>query len=56
MENIFLLNMMLKVDGKFYDIVEYAGWSMDDHFPEGFYYNKGISYCTSALGTFCLDV
>ena len=23
------------------DIVGYAGWSMDDHFPEGFYYRKG---------------
>ena len=27
--------------GKFDDIVGYAGWSMDDHFPEGFYYRKG---------------
>ena len=27
--------------GKFSDIVAYAGWSMDDHFPEGFYYRKG---------------
>ena len=27
--------------GKFDDIVAYAGWSMDDHFPEGFYYKKG---------------
>ena len=27
--------------GKFEDIVAYAGWTMDDHFPEGFYYNKG---------------
>ena len=25
----------------FEDLVAYAGWSMDDHFPEGFYYNKG---------------
>ncbi len=25
----------------FPDLVAYAGWSMDDHFPEGFYYNKG---------------
>lgn len=27
--------------GKFDDIVAYAGWSMDDHFPEGFYYSLG---------------
>ena len=27
--------------GRFDDIVAYAGWSMDDHFPEGFYYKKG---------------
>lgn len=27
--------------GKFDDIVAYAGWSMDDHFPEGFYYKVG---------------
>ena len=27
--------------GHFEDIVAYAGWSMDDHFPEGFYYTKG---------------
>jgi hypothetical protein len=26
---------------KFKDIVAYAGWSMDDHFPEGFYYQDG---------------
>jgi len=28
-------------EGRFSDIVAYAGWSMDDHFPEGFYYQKG---------------
>ena len=28
-------------EGHFDDIVAYAGWSMDDHFPEGFYYTKG---------------
>ena len=28
-------------EGRFDDIVAYAGWSMDDHFPEGFYYTKG---------------
>lgn len=27
--------------GKFDDAVAYAGWSMDDHFPEGFYYSGG---------------
>ena len=27
--------------GHFDDIVAYAGWSLDDHFPEGFYYTKG---------------
>ncbi len=27
--------------GRFHDLVAYAGWSMDDHFPEGFYYTKG---------------
>ena len=27
--------------GHFEDIVAYAGWSMDDHFPEGFYYTTG---------------
>ena len=28
-------------EGRFEDIVAYAGWTMDDHFPEGFYYTKG---------------
>ena len=27
--------------GHFDDIVAYAGWTMDDHFPAGFYYTKG---------------
>lgn len=27
-------------EGRFEDIVAYAGWSMDDHFPEGFAYPK----------------
>lgn len=27
--------------GHFEDIVAYAGWSMDNHFPEGFYYRQG---------------
>lgn len=28
-------------EGRFDDIVAYAGWSMDDHFPAGFYYTAG---------------
>ena len=28
-------------EGRFEDLVAYAGWSMDDHFPEGFYYTAG---------------
>ena len=28
-------------EGRFDDIVAYAGWSMDDHFPAGFYYRDG---------------
>ena len=31
----------VEAEGRFDDIVAYAGWTMDDHFPEGFYYNKG---------------
>lgn len=31
----------VEAEGHFDDIVAYAGWSMDDHFPEGFYYSKG---------------
>ena len=31
----------VEAEGRFDDIVAYAGWSMDDHFPEGFYYAKG---------------
>lgn len=31
----------VKAEGRFEDIVAYAGWSMDDHFPEGFYYSAG---------------
>ena len=27
--------------GKTDDIIAYGGWSMDDHFPEGFYYRGG---------------
>ena len=28
-------------EGRFDDVVAYAGWSMDDHFPQGFYYTEG---------------
>lgn len=31
----------VEAEGKFEDIVAYAGWSMDDHFPAGFYYTDG---------------
>lgn len=31
----------VEAEGRFDDIVAYAGWSMDDHFPEGFYYKNG---------------
>ena len=31
----------VEAGGKFDDTVAYAGWSMDDHFPEGFYYRGG---------------
>lgn len=27
--------------GKFDDVVAYGGWTMDNHFPEGFYYDGG---------------
>lgn len=33
----------VRAEGKFFDTVAYGGWSMDDHFPEGFYYTKGTS-------------
>ena len=34
----------IRAEGKhFEDAVAYAGWSMDDHFPEGFYYSGGCS-------------
>lgn len=33
----------VEAEGKFEDTVAYAGWTMDDHFPEGFYYTKGTS-------------
>ncbi|MDR6551893.1 FAD-dependent oxidoreductase [Paenibacillus qinlingensis] len=31
----------IEAEGKFDDLVAYGGWSMDDHFPEGFYYKGG---------------
>ncbi len=31
----------VEAEGRFEDIVAYAGWSMDDHFPAGFYYKEG---------------
>ena len=31
----------VEAEGRFDDLVAYAGWTMDDHFPEGFYYSKG---------------
>jgi len=31
----------IEAAGRFDDLVAYAGWSLDDHFPEGFYYKKG---------------
>ena len=31
----------VEAEGRFEDIVAYAGWPMDDHFPAGFYYQEG---------------
>ena len=31
----------VEAEGRFEDIVAYAGWTMDDHFPAGFYYTAG---------------
>ncbi len=31
----------VEAEGRFEDLVAYAGWTMDDHFPEGFYYRDG---------------
>lgn len=31
----------VEAGGRFWDTVAYAGWSMDDHFPEGINYKKG---------------
>ena len=34
----------VRAEGKhFDDVVAYGGWTMDDHFPEGFYYKEGVS-------------
>ena len=31
----------VEAEGRFHDLVAYAGWPMDDHFPAGFYYTEG---------------
>ena len=31
----------VEAEGHFDDLVAYGGWTMDDHFPEGFYYTEG---------------
>lgn len=31
----------VEAEGRFEDMVAYAGWPMDDHFPAGFYYRDG---------------
>lgn len=31
----------VEAGGRFNDIAAYGGWTMDDHFPEGFYYRGG---------------
>lgn len=33
----------VEAEGRFEDMVAYAGWTMDDHYPEGFYYKDGVS-------------
>lgn len=33
----------VEAEGHFEDMVAYGGWTMDDHFPEGFYYKDGVS-------------
>jgi hypothetical protein len=32
----------VRAEGRFDDIIAYGGWSMDDHYPEGFYHQGGI--------------
>ena len=31
----------VEAEGRFEDMVAYGGWTMDDHFPAGFYYTAG---------------
>ena len=31
----------VEAEGHFDDLVAYGGWTMDDHFPQGFYYTQG---------------
>ena len=31
----------VEAEGRFEDMVAYGGWTMDDHFPDGFYYRGG---------------
>ena len=31
----------VEAEGRFDDLVAYGGWTMDDHFPQGFYYTAG---------------
>jgi hypothetical protein len=31
----------VRAEGRFDDIIAYGGWSMDDHYPEGFYHQGG---------------
>jgi len=33
----------VEAEGKFDDVVAYAGWPMDDHFPEGFHHTTSLS-------------
>ncbi len=32
----------LRAEGRFDDIIAYGGWSMDDHYPDGFYHKGGV--------------
>lgn len=36
----------VEAGGKYDDIVAYGGWSMDNHFPEGFYFKPGCNTVT----------
>ena len=33
----------VEAEGRFPDMVAYAGWTMDDHFPAGFYHTTSVS-------------